>query len=156
MRLAPLPLAVLVLSSLVIGGALVFEYGVGLVPCELCLYERWPWYAAIAIAVLLLTIRPSQQAPLLFGALFLASLALAFYHVGVEHHLFAGPDACTGPALHGQTIEELTRQLMAAPVIRCDEPQWSLFGVSLAGWNLVASLLVLVLAIRAGRRARAA
>jgi disulfide bond formation protein DsbB len=145
----------LILSLAVIGGALIFQYAVGLVPCELCLYERWPWYAAIVVLVALLVARPSALvpwAPLLLALLFVASSALGIYHVGVEQHIFPGPDACTGPALHGQTIEELTRQLLSTPAVRCDEPQWSLFGVSLAGWNVVASLMAVLLCFRAWQR----
>ena len=133
--------AVFLLSVLVIAGALIFEYGVGLVPCELCLLERWPWYAAILVSAALLALRrPVPAAALLFAALFLVSSGIAFYHVGVEAHVFAGPDACTAPSLGHGSVDDLLKQLQATPVVRCDEPQWSLFGISLAGWNLVASL----------------
>jgi disulfide bond formation protein DsbB len=148
MRAIPLALAVFILSVLVIGGALIFEYGVGLIPCELCLLERWPWYAAIALSALVLALRQpglAWAAVLLFVLLFVASSGIAFYHVGVEQHVFAGPTACTAAPLGGHSAEDLLKSLQATPVVRCDEPQWSLFGISLAGWNLVASLLMLAL-----------
>ena len=147
--------AILVLSLGVIGGALVFQYVVGLVPCELCFAERWAWYAAIPLAALFLVWQPPAVArllPLLFGALFLGSAGLAFYHVGVEQHVFAGPTACTAGRLAGGSLEEMTRALMATPVVLCDEVQWSLFGISLAGWNLVASVLAIAVAVRAWHR----
>ena len=148
MRAIPLVPAVFGLSVLVIGGALIFEYGIGLVPCELCLLERWPWYAAIALSALALALRQpglTRAAVLLFLVLFAASSGLAFYHVGVEQHVFAGPTACTAAPLGGHSAEDLLKSLQATPVVRCDEPQWSLFGISLAGWNLVASLVMLAL-----------
>ncbi len=69
-----------------------------------------------------------------------SAAALAFYHVGVEQHWFAGPSACTAAAGTPTTLEALKAQLLHQQPVRCDEPAWSLFGISLAGWNLLASL----------------
>ncbi len=63
--------------------------------------------------------------------------------MGVEQHIFAGPAACTAQKLHGGSVEEMLAQISAAPVIRCDEPQWTFFGISLAAFNLLASLALL-------------
>jgi disulfide bond formation protein DsbB len=156
MRPANLVPAVLALSAAVIAGAFWFEYGLGLKPCELCLEERLPWYAAGGLAALLLILRRpalTRWAPALFAIVFLASAGLGLYHVGVEQHVLAGPAACTAPPLKAASIEELTRQILATPAVRCDEPQWSLFGVSLAGWNAAASVFAVVLAARAWSRA---
>jgi disulfide bond formation protein DsbB len=135
---------VLVASLLVLGTALLSQYWGGLVPCELCLLQRWPWRVAIVAAALvgLAGDRISLAAAALGLALvFFVSAGLGFYHVGVEQHWFAGPTGCTASAgSSATTIEELRRQLEAAPVLMCDQVQWSLFGVSLAGWNVVASL----------------
>jgi len=153
---------VLLGSVAVIGGALLFQYVGGLVPCELCLTERWPYY--IGIPVTLAALGVGGRRPITLGLiaivllLFIGSSALAFYHVGVEQHWFQGPTACTGGSGGAQTLEELRAQLMAQQPVRCDEPQWTLFGVSLAGWNLVASAVLAVLSFAAlrdalGRRA---
>jgi disulfide bond formation protein DsbB len=147
-----LSLVVLLISLLVIGGALAFQFVGRLIPCEICLAERWPWYAAIPIAGLFLLWRPRWPlVALVFALVFLGSSGLGFYHVGVEQGFLPGPDACTAPRTAGLTAEELTRQILSAPVVRCDEVQWSLFGVSLAGFNLALSLFVLGLAIWAWR-----
>jgi disulfide bond formation protein DsbB len=74
------------------------------------------------------------------GLLFAAGTVLAFYHVGVEHHWFAGPTACTGSATGAQTIDELRAQLLGRQPVNCDEPAWRMFGISLAGWNALTSL----------------
>jgi disulfide bond formation protein DsbB len=137
----------------IIGGALFLEHVGGLVPCELCLLERQPWYAAIALGAGLMVLdRPGLERPAMvaIGVLFLGSAGLALYHVGVERHWIAGPTACTAAPIHATTIEELTAQILATPVVRCDEVQWSLLGISLAGWNALASALMAGLAVRAG------
>jgi disulfide bond formation protein DsbB len=135
----------LVASAAVVGGALLFQYVGGLEPCELCLYQRWPYYAVIvATGVALLSggDRAMGAVVTLCGLLFAASAVLAFYHVGVEHHWFAGPSACTGSATGASSIEALKAQLLARQPVNCDEPAWRLFGISLAGWNFVASALM--------------
>ncbi|HUK58248.1 MAG TPA: disulfide bond formation protein B [Stellaceae bacterium] len=140
---------------LVLGGALIFQYWGGLAPCELCLYERWPYYAALPLA-LALTTRETARADARLGAalllaIFCGSSVLAFYHVGVEQHWFAGPTACTGTGGSATTIDELRKLLMTQQTVRCDAPQWTLFGVSLAGYNLLASLALAILAGAAAR-----
>jgi len=159
MRIPSLPLIVFVTSVLVLAGAWYFQLVVKLYPCELCLAERWPWYAAVAISAGFLGLRrPEVQryAPALFGLLFLAGFCLAAYHVGVEQKWIAGPDACTVSGSHqAKTIEELTAEIMAGPTVRCDDIQWSLFGISLAGWDALLCLAMVGAAWDArGRRRR--
>jgi disulfide bond formation protein DsbB len=145
-------LVVLAGIVLVLGGALLFEFAGGLAPCELCLMERWPYYAglplALALAMPATTRDDAKVGAALLLAIFLGSAALAFYHVGVEQHWFAGPTSCTGTAAGAKTIEELREFLMHTAPVRCDAPQWRLFGISLAGYNLLASI-GLMLAARA-------
>jgi disulfide bond formation protein DsbB len=139
------PVFVLAASVVVLGGALVSQYWGGLAPCELCLMQRWPWAAAIAIA--LIAIMVSSESLLSWLALVLTAVfavggALALYHVGVEKHWFAGPSACTGAATAADTVEALKARILGQMPVRCDEPAWSLWGISLAGWNLLASLVI--------------
>jgi disulfide bond formation protein DsbB len=151
-----LPTLVLLLASVaVIGTALLFQYVGGLAPCELCLYERWPYYAAIVVAILglLTSSRAAMRGVLaLCLLLFAASTVLAFYHAGVEYHWFAGPTACTGGGTGAQSIEALKAQLLGRQPVNCDEPAWRLFGISLAGWNVLASLLLTLFCAGALRR----
>ena len=130
-------------SIAVLGTALLSQYWGGLAPCELCLLQRWPWRVAIVLAVAawLAGDRVSLSwAALVFVLVFFVSVGLGFYHLGVEQHWFAGPTACTATGPTATTVDELRRQLLAAPLVMCDRVQWALFGVSLAGWNLIASL----------------
>lgn len=135
--------AVLLISAAVFGAALLSQYWGGLRPCELCLLQRWPWATAITIALVALFAGGRGALPwlaLVLAAVFAVGVGLAFYHLGVEQHWFAGPSACTATAGKATTLEELKRQLSATAPVLCDKVQWSLFGVSLAGWNLLASL----------------
>ena len=153
---------VLLASAVVLGSALASQYWGGLAPCELCLMQRWPWMAAIVIALvaLLAGSRPSLPwVALVLTIVFASGVAVAFYHVGVEQKWFAGPSACTSSSGGAMTLEEMKRQILGTAPVLCDKVQWSLFGVSLAGWNLLASLLMTVLcavAFTASRRQPAA
>jgi len=141
-------IAVLAIGGAAIGGALLFQYAGGLEPCELCLLERWPYYAAIPIAALALATGPRGAGwwiALLF-LVFLVSAGLGGYHVGVEHGWLQGPTACTGPAGGGaKTAEEFARMIEERQAVQCDQVPWSLMGISLAGFNLLVSLLLVLL-----------
>ncbi len=136
-------------------GAFAFQFFADLAPCPLCLTQRWPHAAIVIISGM------GFLAPMPFavrrGLLGLTALAFAitagvgFYHAGVEYGLIQGPNSCTGLA-SGETLEELRRNLMNAPVVRCDEAPWSLFGISLAGYNFLASGAMAVFAAYAALR----
>lgn len=149
--------AVLVASVAVLGAALVSQYWGGLTPCELCLLERWPWWVAIAIAAAswLTGDRLAPQIPaFLLAIVFLVGAGLGFYHVGVEQHWFAGPTACTAGGAAATSVDALRAQLLGKQAVMCDEVQWSLFGVSMAGWNMIASAIMAAACVEAARRAR--
>lgn len=140
------PSIVLAASLALIAAAFYFQYVVGLKPCELCLAERWPYYLAMGAAILALATgaRASLWCAGFTVLLFALGAGLASYHVGVEQHWIAGPTACTGSGLGAATTPDELRAILEHAPARCDEVQWSLFGVSLAGWNLLASLSLLV------------
>ena len=137
------PGAILIASALILGTALASQYLGDLAPCELCIVQRWPYAAAIGLSLAALTVvrRPAARSVVigLCGIAFAIGGAVAFYHLGVEEGWFAGPAGCSAAAIDATTVEELKRQILATPVVRCDEVQWSLMGISLAGFNLIAS-----------------
>ncbi|HUN46915.1 MAG TPA: disulfide bond formation protein B [Stellaceae bacterium] len=141
------PLLLVIAAGAVVGAALLSEHVGGLVPCELCLAERWPYYIILAlnlIAVLVGNLRLSRLILSLSAIVFLVSAGLGAYHVGVEQHWIVGPTACTGGETGGaKSIEDLQKMLLQQQPVRCDEVQWSLFGISLAGWNFLISLALL-------------
>ena len=148
---------VLMASAIVLGAALLSQYWGGLAPCELCLLQRLPWVAAIAISLVALIAGRCALLPwvaLGLALIFVLGMAVAFYHVGVEQHWFAGPSACTASGGGAMTLEDMKRQILGTAPVLCDRVQWSLFGVSLAGWNLLASLGMAALCADVFRRTR--
>src|SRR5205823_4713586 len=136
---------VLAVSAAVLGAALLSQYWGGLAPCELCLLQRWPWAAAIVISLVAVLVGDRPALPwvaLILALIFAASVVFASYHVGVEQHWFAGPSACTASTPDTMTLEEMKRQIMGTALVLCDRPAWTLFGVSIAGFNLLASLIM--------------
>ena len=133
--------ALLIVSGAVLLTAFLFEHVGGLAPCELCWYQRYAHMAALVIAlpVLYFNRQASISAPLLAAAavVILVGAAVAGYQVGVEQSWWES--SCATP-ITGTTIEELRASLLEAPLVRCDEVAWSLWQISMAGWNALLSL----------------
>ena len=144
-------------ASIAILAAVWIFQGFGYAPCELCLTQRYAFYAAIPLALLTaLARRPVGAWP---GAsrlrasriVFVASAVLAAYHAGVEYHWWAGPTACTGGLTGSLDVNDLVNTLNSVKVVRCDEVQLRIAGLSLAGWNVVASIVLAAYAALAAR-----
>ncbi|MFO1106759.1 MAG: disulfide bond formation protein B [Amaricoccus sp.] len=135
-------------SAALLVGALAFQYLGGLAPCHLCLLQRWPHALAVLIGLLILVL-PRRGLALVAGLALLVGAGIAAYHVGVEQHWWAGPTSCTAPKPGSQSAADLLKQIEATPVVACDQIAWSLAGISMAGWNLLASLALAVLWLRA-------
>jgi disulfide bond formation protein DsbB len=149
-------LVLLVASAAVLGSALMSQYIGDLEPCVLCVYQRVPYAAAISFAFVGLMMSGSHRAVAAVHCLatvaFLIGAAIAAYHVGVEQQWWAGTTECTGAAgSSAQSVDELRAQIMSAPTIRCDEVAWSLFGISMAGYNFLVSLVLAAFAVMAAR-----
>lgn len=136
-------LIALLLPLALLGGALGSQYIGGLAPCEMCYWQRWPHGTAILLAALAFTAPAAAQRSrilTLLAALAIAiSGAIGVYHAGVELGIFEGFTTCTTTARAAST-EELLKQLMKVPLVRCDQVQWSFLGISMAGWNGILSL----------------
>ena len=127
-------LALLVPASL-LGGALGSQYLGGLAPCEMCYWQRWPHGAAIVLAALAFVVPAHARALTILAAAAIAvSGAIGVYHAGVEAGIFEGLTACTA------TGSGSLADIMATPLVRCDQVQFSFLGISMAGWNAVLSL----------------
>lgn len=143
-------------SAIALVIALGSQYLGGLAPCKLCIWQRIPHGIAIVIGLgALLWFRGPRERQILTWLavlVFAAGAGIAIYHTGIEQGWIAGPSSCTGLGSlnSATTIEELRAQLLAAPVVRCDEIPWSLFGVSIAGWNALASLALAAFCAIAG------
>ena len=132
-----------------------FQHIGGLDPCVLCVYQRWPWAAAIVLGVLAFALGGNRTLLALAVLALLAGAAIGGFHVGVEQHWWPGTAECGGQTSAAATVEDLKRQLLATEVTRCDEVAWSLFGISMAGYNVILSAgLAVVLALGLYRNRR--
>jgi disulfide bond formation protein DsbB len=128
----------------------------GYAPCELCLTQRYAFYAAIPLALLTALISRSAHGLAragfaLLALVFAANTVLAAYHAGVEYHWWPGPTACTGDLTGSLNVNDLVNSLNSVKVVRCDEVQLRIAGLSLAGWNVVASAVLAAYAAVAAR-----
>jgi len=128
-------------SALLLIAALGFQYLGGLAPCQLCIWQRWPHAAAVAVgaAVLIFGVPKLAWAGALAAA---ASAAIAFYHAGVEYTWWKGLEACSATPLEMTSGADLLDFSAAQPVVLCDEVVWSFLGLSMAAWNGILSLLL--------------
>ena len=136
-------------SLALLAGAYVFQ-ALGYPPCELCWWQRYPHFAALAIGVLALLVRGPVLPAL--GALAAATTAgIGVYHSGVERHWWPGPSACTGS---GDLTQMSGSDLLAVDgpqIVMCDQISWQFLGLSMATWNAIFSLVLVILWIRAVR-----
>lgn len=138
-------------SLALIAGAYTFQ-ALGFAPCKLCWWQRYPHFAAILIGALALAL--GKRALAWLGALAaLATSGIGVFHSGVERGLWDGPSTCTSGPVEGLSAADLMDQIMNAPLVRCDEIPWDIFGISMANLNAVISLGFAVLWIMAARRA---
>ena len=159
--MTPLGAAVVVLciAAATIGGAWAFQ-AAGYAPCELCLEERFAYYAGIPLAALV-ALAAARGAPrllvaaglVLIALIFAANAVLGAYHAGIEWGFWPGPAECTGSTKPATSFEEFQRQLKGLTVVRCDAAAIRIAGLSLAGWNALVSLgLAIVAAVGVARQ----
>ncbi|MBL0930194.1 MAG: disulfide bond formation protein B [Alphaproteobacteria bacterium] len=134
--------AIAIAGAAILGTALAFQHVGGLVPCDLCYMQRYPFWIAIP-AGLAAGYAPAGKPRAALLAIAAAALTygagVAAFHTGVEQGWWEGLASCSSPRGLSNSLEELRARLLAAPVVRCDEPQWSLFGVTMAGYNFLLS-----------------
>jgi disulfide bond formation protein DsbB len=146
-------LAIFVLSAATILGAWYFEFVLKLAPCPLCLQQRLPYHVVIPLSLLMaiaaLARAPQPLLAVGFTAIMVVMLcgaALGAYHAGVEWRLWAGPTDCSGPITDLTAKGSILGQLNSIHVVRCDEAAWRFLGISLAGYNVLISLLLAAIA----------
>ena len=146
-------LSIMLVAAATLAGAWFFQLVLEILPCPLCLEQRYAYYLAVPLSALVALVA-SRQAPrplLLAGLAVLALVALGnawlgAYHSGVEWGFWQGPTDCTGPVGNLGSAGDLLKRLDTVKVIRCDEVQWRFLGLSLAGYNVLISLLMAAIA----------
>jgi disulfide bond formation protein DsbB len=136
-------------SLILLGGALAFQYLGGLAPCEMCIWQRWPHGFSIVVGLIGGMLARSEVLPshlakyLAAGAIagLVVSGAIGVFHAGVEWKFWPGPSECTGFGyVPGQ------EDFKPLQIVRCDEAQWRLFGISLAGYNAIFCFIAAAIA----------
>ncbi|MCC6912901.1 MAG: disulfide bond formation protein B [Rhodospirillaceae bacterium] len=132
-------------SAAALGLAYTAQYGFALWPCNLCWGQRVPYALALVFAAMSMTsavdAATRRQVALLCAALFFFNAAFAFYHVGVEQKWWLGPTECVGRPQTFSTAD-LMSALTQTGRTGCDEVAFSLFGISMAGYNVIAQLIL--------------
>ncbi|MFU8777096.1 MAG: disulfide bond formation protein B [Roseovarius sp.] len=126
-------------SAALMLGALGFQHLGGMAPCKLCIWQRWPHVIAIALGAAALLALPRLFS---LGGLLaaLTTAGIGGYHTGVERGWWQGPATCSSSGTGGLSADALFEQIMSAPLVRCDEVPWEMLGLSMASWNMLASL----------------
>jgi disulfide bond formation protein DsbB len=140
--------------ALLLGGAYLSQYGFGLYPCQMCWWQRYAHFAALAPAVLAFVARPKPLWIALAALAVLASGVIGGFHAGVEYGWWEGLTSCSSPVEN--TGGDPLAAIMDAPLIRCDVAPWTLAGISLAGFNAListVSALAIFALLAKGRRA---
>lgn len=119
-----------------LAGAYISQYVFGLFPCEMCWWQRYPHMVAIPLALLGFVAPPGRLWVALAALAVMVSGGIGAFHAGVEYGWWEGITGCTATSPMGGDAMEA---VLNAPLIRCDVVPWSLFGISLAGWNFLVS-----------------
>ena len=118
-----LTLAAMAASAAVLGAALAFQFLGGLAPCPMCIWQRWPHVAVIALGALALLVwrGPGRLLLALGAAAALTGAGLGVFHAGVEQRWWEGPSSCSAPMNVGDmSTDELLNQIMSTPLVRCE------------------------------------
>lgn len=135
-------------SVLALSLAYISQYFFGMEPCILCFYQRKPFFAVIILSVIALAIPKLRNQQKLFARiavlLILINSFIALYHSGVERKIFKGPNTCSASNINPNNLEELKQILSTTKAVRCDQPQFVFLNLSMADWNVVYCLFLVV------------
>lgn len=147
-------LAIAAVAAATLAGAWFFQLVLDIRPCPLCLEQRYAYYLAVPLGLLVAFAAargaPRQVVLIGFALLLIAALANAWlggYHAGVEWKFWPGPTDCSGPVVNLGSAGNLLERLDTEKVIRCDDVQWRFLGLSLAGYNVLISMAMALIAL---------
>ena len=147
------PLLFLLLGSIsALTFAYISQYVFDYQPCILCLYQRKPFFAVIALSLISLTFLKTKKAKKISFfccvIFLLINCCIAFYHVGVEKKIFRGPNTCSSENLNEiNNLQDLEKALMKTKAIRCDQPSFVFLKLSMAAWNFIYCLALILLSL---------
>ncbi len=137
-------LACMLFSAFSLAAALVAQYGFDMHPCILCLYQRAPFVVIFMLGLIGLRVGSEAQRStmiimVMIAVTFAIGAGIAVYHTGVEQLWWVNAVACTPVNDEATTVEQLRAQIFGQPFVPCDVIPWSLFGISMAGYNAIIS-----------------
>lgn len=140
-------------ATVILAAAFGFQLA-GYHPCEMCWWQRYPHMAAMAVALVSMAIPkiPQRLLLLLLALVFAVSAGLAAFHVGVEQRWWEGVTSCSSFVGVTDNVNAALDAIMNAPLVRCDEIAWSLFGISMAGYNFILSVALALFCLQKARR----
>jgi len=137
---------IFILSIFAISSALIAEYIYHILPCQMCLNQRYPYYFIISIYIIFYFFNKTSNIwfYVLAEIAMLYGLFYSVWHVGIEQNLLIGPSSCLGKLEEVDTVGDLKEQILNQEIINCNEISWSFFGLSAATLNSFLFLLLLL------------
>ena len=136
----------LFLSSGLLLGAFFLELYLSLIPCDLCIKQRVVHASILIVSLMVFPLYTYSKLKFIMlsilNLLWLGSSILAFYHFGIEKKLWQGFSECSSNLIFNENTLD---QLLSRSPIRCDETQFELFNISLAGWNGILSIIIFII-----------
>ena len=123
------------------------QYVLNMTPCKLCIWQRVPHAIIVFLSVLMVTKKRYQNLGCITCcATILLSVLISGYHTGIEYKLWPGLESCSGSSINLTLDPDLFLEtLLNTPIVRCDEPTWTMFNISMAGWNFFISSILSIL-----------
>tara|TARA_Y100000590_G_scaffold470216_1_gene662823 strand:- start:2805 stop:3293 length:489 start_codon:yes stop_codon:yes gene_type:complete len=143
-------LIILVVSIGAITSALVAEYFFKILPCQMCLYQRYPYYLLIIVSLIFFIIKkfPLSLYYWINNFLFLFGLFFSIWHVGIEQKVLPGLAGCSNNIVITESIESLKDQIINQDIINCTDITWSFVGISFATYNTILLIFLLIINIK--------
>ena len=141
---------VLITSVIAISIALIAEYFFEILPCKMCLYQRYPYYFIIIFSLVYFF---TKKTPLawyywIINFSFIIGLFISLWHVGIEQKILPGLSGCSNIIEKTSSLKNLKEQIINQNIINCDEITWSFIGISMATYNSLLLILLLLLNIK--------
>ena len=131
-------------SFCILISTLLIEYIFNFPPCKLCIYQRIPYLLIIILGIGLIFFKKMREFLFIFIMLQMANFFIAFFHSLVERGVVEYEMNCTSTGSDIQTIDELRNFLEKVPIAKCNEILFSIMGLSLANFNLIVSILLII------------
>ena len=136
---------ILLISIAVISTALIAEYFFGILPCKMCIFQRYSYYALIILSIIFFLLKKQNHKfyYLTVEAILIVGLFFSIWHVGIENDLINGPRGCSSAIKDINNIIDLKKHILNTPIIACDQINWTFLSISFAIYNTLLQLLLI-------------